>query len=104
MTSPDSYKISEIERVVTKMDVKLDRLDDRLDSLEKERERTNIILEKQESTLSDNTDSLKEHMRRTEALEKSQAEDKAVRKFIMWIVGVVGVSGVGAALKWFIGQ
>lgn len=94
---PTEYKVQEIERVVNKIDGKLDKLDDRMDKLENSYARMEVTLEV-------NTASLQEHMRRTDILEKAHVSDKAVRKFLMWVIGVVGVSGLGDALKWIIGQ
>lgn len=53
--------------------VKLDKLDDKIDKIEDKMSEQSVVLGKQEITLSLNTESLQEHIRRTNILEEKVA-------------------------------
>ena len=73
-----------------KIETKVDKIDERLDHIA-------LILERQVLVSAQNTDSLKEHMRRTDLLEKKlePVEEHVTHitsaiKGIFWFIGVVG--------------
>ena len=73
-----------------KIESKVDKIDERLDHIA-------IILERQVMVSVQNTDSLKEHMRRTDLLEKKLepvenhvSHITSAIKGILWFVGVMG--------------
>jgi uncharacterized protein YdcH (DUF465 family) len=72
-----------LDQLDSKVDTKFDRVEERLDSLDQ--------------TMTRNTSSLQEHMRRTELLEKAQEEMKPIKTVytVAWgLVKVVGAIGV----------
>jgi len=94
-----STKIEYISEKINNIDDQLIRINETVNTLAMLGIKQNTILEQQEKILEQNTESLKEHMRRTDLLEKDSNQFKSVISFIKWGVGVLISGGVALLVK-----
>lgn len=96
-------RVNNISQKIENIDDQLVKINDTINTLAVIGVKQNTILEQQEKILEQNTESLKEHMRRTDLLEKDSIQLKSIVTFIKWSIGIF-VSSVGAlVLKFFLG-
>jgi len=96
-------KISNISEKIYDIDEQLIKMNETINTLAILGVKQNIILEQQEKILEQNTDSLKEHMRRTDLLEKDSMQFKSVVGFIKWGIGILVSGGVAILAKYLLG-
>jgi hypothetical protein len=94
-----STKIEYISEKIRDIDDQLVRINDTINTLAVLGVKQNTILEQQEKILEQNTESLKEHMRRTDLLEKDSIGFKSVVNFIKWGVGILVSGGIALLIK-----
>lgn len=96
-------RINNISEKIENIDDQLIRINETVNTLAMLGVKQNTILEQQEKILEQNTESLKEHMRRTELLEKDSTQFKSVISFIKWGIGILVSGGVALLLKLMFG-
>jgi hypothetical protein len=96
-------KISNISGKINNIDEQLFKINETINTLAILGVKQNTILEQQEKILEQNTESLKEHMRRTDLLERDTLQFKSVIGFIKWGVGILVSGGVALVIKFFFG-
>lgn len=96
-------RIEHISEKIENIDDQLIRMNETVNTLAMLGVKQNTILEQQEKILEQNTESLKEHMRRTELLEKDSAQLKSVISFVKWGIGIFVSGGVALLLKLIFG-
>lgn len=98
-----SERINNISDKIENIDDQLIRMNETINTLAMLGVKQNTILEQQEKILEQNTESLKEHMRRTELLEKDSSQFKSVASFIKWGLGILVSGGMALLLKLIFG-
>lgn len=97
-------KIEHISEKVQNIDDQLIRMNETINTLAMLGVKQNTILEQQEKILEQNTESLKEHMRRTDLLEKDSTQFKSMISFVKWGIGILVSGGMALILKLIFGE
>jgi hypothetical protein len=92
-------KICNISDKIHNIDEQLVKINETINTLAVLGVKQNFILEQQEKILEQNTESLKEHMRRTDLLEKDSIGFKSVVSFIKWGIGILVSGGIALLVK-----
>lgn len=96
-------KIEHVSEKIESIDDQLIRMNETINTLAMLSVKQNTILEQQEKILEQNTESLKEHMRRTDLLEKDSTQFKSVVAFVKWGIGITVSGGIALILKLIFG-